>query len=93
MLNRKEIARLANDRLDNLVTKSQADQFVETVFKVISDALEAGETVSIARFGQFSKRARKARMARNPGSGQPIPVPAHFSPAFKASAVMKKAVK
>lgn len=74
-------------------TKVQAEQVVETLFGTITDALAKGEEVSVAGFGIFSSKARAARTARNPRTGEPVNVPAMNVPKFKAAKALKDAVK
>ena len=55
-------------------------------------AVKKGERVSIPGFGTFERRARSARTARNPRTGEEIKVPATKVPAFKPGATFKSNV-
>ncbi len=55
------------------------DQFV----KITQDALKQGEKVSLTGLGSFSSRERKARLARNPKTGEKVQVPAKKIVKFK----------
>jgi DNA-binding protein HU-beta len=46
----------------------------------------------LAGLGVFRKRKSKARMGRNPATGQPIKIPARTRLRFTASKVLKDAV-
>ena len=59
----------------------------------ISSALEQGERVDFRGFGIFKVEQRKARVARNPRTGQEVRVPARAVPVFKASNHLKDRVK
>ena len=55
-------------------TKVQAEQVVDTVFDSIVKSLKKGDEVSIAGLGIFSVKARAARQARNPRTGEAVNV-------------------
>ena len=74
-------------------TKVQAEQIVDTVFDSIVGSLKKGEEVSIAGLGIFSVKARAARQARNPRTGETLQVPAMNVPKFRAAKALKEAVK
>ncbi len=74
-------------------TKVQAEAAVETVISSVVDTLAKGEEVSIAGLGIFSVKARKARAARNPRTGETIQIPAMNVPKFRAGKALKEAVK
>jgi len=74
-------------------TKVQADMVVDTVFDSIVGSLKKGNEVSIAGLGIFSVKARAARQARNPRTGETIQVAAMKVPKFRAAKALKDAVK
>ena len=74
-------------------TKVQAEQIVDKVFDSIVASLKKGEEVSIAGLGIFSVKARAARDARNPRTGETVKVPAMNVPKFRAAKALKEAVK
>jgi DNA-binding protein HU-beta len=74
-------------------TKVQAEQVVDTVFDSIVASLKKGEEVSVAGLGIFSVKARAARTARNPRTGETIQVKAMKVPKFRAAKALKDAVK
>ena len=55
--------------------------------------MKKGEDVSIAGLGIFAVKARKARTARNPKTGELIQVAAMKVPKFRAAKALKDAVK
>ena len=75
------------------VSKKHADEVVDFVFDTISGALKNGEEVSIAGFGAFVVKQRKARTARNARTGEVNQVPAMNVPRFKAGKALKEAVR
>ena len=74
-------------------TKVQAEQVVDTDFDSIVGSLKKGDEVSIAGLGIFSVKARAARQARNPRTGETIQVKAMKVPKFRAAKALKDAVK
>jgi DNA-binding protein HU-beta len=74
-------------------TKVQAEQVVDKVFDSIVASLKKGEEVSVAGLGIFSVKARAARQARNPRTGETLQVPAMNVPKFRAAKALKEAVR
>ncbi|MEI8338208.1 MAG: HU family DNA-binding protein [bacterium] len=74
-------------------TKVQAESVVDTVLSSIVSSLKKGDEVSIAGLGIFSVKARAARNARNPRTGETVKVPATKVPKFRAAKALKDAVK
>ena len=58
----------------------------------ISDLLIEGEHLEIRGFGTFKVKERKERMARNPRTGDAVPVPSRRVPVFKVSKMLKDRV-
>ena len=66
------------------------EQLVNTVFETITKALEDGNRVELRGFGAFSIRERKARIGRNPRTGEPVNVEAKRMPFFKMGKGMRE---
>lgn len=64
------------------------DEIVTTVQKQV----KKGEKVTLPGFGTWERRARSARTARNPQTGDPIKIKATKVPAFKPGAGFKSLV-
>ena len=58
--------------------------------KLKSKALEDGDRVELRGFGAFSVRERKARIGRNPRTGEPVNVEAKRMPFFKMGKGMRE---
>ncbi len=71
---------------------AQAGHAVDAVLGEITAALAAGERVTLLGFGSFEAVARPARTARNPRTGESVPVPAATVPRFHPGAGLKAAV-
>ena len=74
-------------------TKVSAERAVDVVFETITESLKKHEDVSVAGFGIFVAKHQKARTARNPRTGEEIPVPAMYVPKFRAGKALKDAVR
>ena len=90
-MNKQAIVEAVNGVLNT--TKVQAEQVVDKVFDSIVASLKKGEEVSVAGLGIFSVKARAARDARNPRTGETVKVPAMKVPKFRAAKALKDAVK
>jgi DNA-binding protein HU-beta len=58
------------------VSKAQAARALDSVINGITSALKRGERVTISGFGTFTAAKRKARVGRNPQTGEPINIAA-----------------
>jgi integration host factor subunit beta len=63
--------------------QSHAEQIVDTIFEEITKALAGGSRVELRGFGAFSVKQRKARMGRNPRTGETVKVEDKRVPFFK----------
>ena len=89
-MNKTELASRVASRAS--LSRAEADRAVDSMLSAIGEALANGESVRIAGFGTFSTRARPARQARNPRTGERIAVAASKAPAFKAGKALRDAV-
>ncbi len=67
------------------VTKRDCALVVDGFLNAVKQALAHGQNIEIRGFGTFKVRHRKARLARNPRTGEPVTVPARSAPVFKPS--------
>lgn len=65
---------------------------VEAIFRKISYALIAGESVQIADFGTLGIKKRAARKGRNPRTGEPLQLPETNRVFFKAGKALREAI-
>lgn len=70
-------------------SKKEAIELVEMVFGTMKEVLEKGEKVKISGFGNFVVRAKKARVGRNPQTGDQITISARHVLTFRPSQVLK----
>ena len=76
-----------------MLPKAQAKQLVDGFFEIVKAHILKGVKVKLGDIGTLSVRHRKARMARNPRTGEQVKVKASKKLAFRQSATMRDAVK
>lgn len=75
------------------VTKRDCALVVDGFLNAVKQALARGDNIEIRGFGTFKVRHRKARLARNPRTGEPVRVPARSAPVFKPSRYLRAQVE
>ena len=74
-------------------TQHDVDVVIKTMADVITEAVIAGDEVSIPKFGKFVQIAKPDRNCINPTTGEPVVCPAHNVIKFKPSVALKEAVR
>ena len=74
------------------LSRNESADLVESVLSHISDALVEGAHVKISSFGTFSLRDKKARVGRNPKTGEEVPITPRRVLTFRPSHLMKDRV-
>jgi len=74
------------------LSRKDSETVVEIVFESIVKSLRAGDKIEIRGFGSFRSRQRKARVGRNPKTGERVEVPPKTVPYFKPSKELKDLV-
>lgn len=74
------------------LTKKDVGEAVDRFLECVSEGLINKEHFEIRGFGTFKTKKRKARMARNPRTGEQVPVPERYVPIFKFSRELKELV-
>ena len=67
------------------LTKTKSKKVLEIVLSTTKEALTNDERVAIVGFGSFSTTHRKARVGRNPKTGQTVHIPEKTVVKFKQS--------
>ena len=75
------------------ITKVAAGTALEAFTGAVTSSLKKGQRVSLVNFGTFTISKRKARMGRNPRTGESLRIPAVKVPKFSAGKELKSAVK
>lgn len=69
-----------------------ASRLVDTVLSGIQKGLREDNCVTIAGFGTFEVKARKARVGRNPHTGEPIRIAAGRRVGFRMGKALRESV-
>ncbi len=75
------------------LTRQDCAGLVERTLDLIAEALQAGEIVKLSGFGVFQVREKRARMGRNPKTGEPAAIDPRRVISFRASQVMKAEIE
>ncbi len=78
---------------DSKITKSQAQNALESFTKNVEKSLKKGKKVTLVGFGTFSTSKRAARTGRNPQTGKPIRIPARRVARFAPGKALKDSVR
>lgn len=74
------------------LSKSQADSVVVTIFDGITSSLVSQGSFSYVGFGRLQVADRASRPGRNPGTGEPLQIPAHRTVKFTAGENLKRVI-
>jgi len=89
MANKAQLIEALSERLGD---KKVAGEAVDGLVDIIIRTVNKGEKVNITGFGVFEKRARAARTARNPRTGETVKVKKTNVPAFRAGTTFKDVI-
>ena len=74
------------------IEKKAAEDALKATVNAITDAVAAGEKVTLPGFGTFERRERAAREGRNPQTGETLRIAKAKVPAFRPGATFKSYV-
>jgi DNA-binding protein HU-beta len=74
------------------LNKKQADAVLQKLVDVTVSSVRKGDPVKIPGLGTFRKVQTKARMGRNPQTGEQIKIPARKKVRFSVAKIFKEAV-
>ncbi len=74
------------------LTRTEVAVVVDGLLETIKSAMEEGNNIELRGFGTFKIKTRKARKARNPRTGEEVPVPDRKVPVFKPSNEFKNLI-
>ncbi|MCY4320792.1 MAG: HU family DNA-binding protein [Bdellovibrionaceae bacterium] len=72
------------------VSKSEVEKVVSSFLETIKSALKDKQIVRLVGFGTFSSNERKARIGRNPQTGEEVKIPSCHHPKFKPGKEFKE---
>jgi DNA-binding protein HU-beta/integration host factor subunit beta len=88
---KKDLVKTIAERID--LPQLRTRQIVQQTFDALIDALVEEGRVELRNFGIFQIKRREARMARNPRTGQAVPVLAKTIVTFKPGKEMEARVR
>ena len=89
-MNKAELIEAVAARLGH--TKRDVTDIVEAFIEETKRAVVKGEKVAVSGFGVFEAQARKARLGRNPRTGETVKIKATKLPKFRPGAEFKAVV-
>jgi DNA-binding protein HU-beta len=90
MMTQSQVAAHIADKVG--ITKKQAKSTLEELTGLVVRQLKKEGALRLAGLGIFRKRKTKARVGRNPMTGEPINIPARTRLRFTAAKALKDAV-
>lgn len=75
------------------LTQKDLQIAVDLMLDAIAGALTGGRRAEIRGFGSFTVHYRPAKVARNPRTGEPVPVTEKYVPHFKPGKGLQEAVQ
>lgn len=89
-MNKSELALELSSKADMSV--AAATRVLDALMETITDALKAGDQVTLVGFGTFLSKERAARIGRNPQNGKAIEISAAKVPTFKPGKNLRDAL-
>jgi len=74
------------------LSRKDSAAMMESVFAIMKESLETGETIKVSGFGNFEIKQKNARRGRNPQTGEAITIAARKVLTFKPSNVLNTAI-
>ena len=81
---KSKLLKQLSDNYPNFL-KKDLDKFINIILREIKLALKKGERVELRGFGVFSTNIQKARISRNPKTGEKVNTPEKKTIHFKMS--------
>jgi len=88
VLTKKDIIGNISEKIG--LTKKEATTVIEDIFEIMRDDLAKGNSVKISGFGKWVVLDKKARIGRNPQTGEKITLAARKVTTFRPSEILKK---
>lgn len=76
-------------RRHGALTKNEAAEIVDVIFRTMKSTLQDGRSVRIRNFGAFEVTQRDGRNGVNPANGERLYIPAHTGLSFRPSRNLK----
>lgn len=73
--------------------RADATRLLTRLLDMMQDSLVEGETVKLSRFGNFTVRAKRQRIGRNPKTGEEVPITPRRVVTFRPSQMLREFVE
>lgn len=73
--------------------RTDANHLLTRMLEMMQDTLVEGETVKLSRFGNFTVRAKRQRIGRNPKTGEEVPITPRRVVTFRPSQMLREFVE
>lgn len=90
-MNLTELVDVVSDKAD--LTKGVSRKLIKLTLDTIMKEVKHGGRLTIVGFGAFYSTKRRARMGRNPQTGEEVMIPAACIPRFRPGKEFKDAMK
>ena len=90
-MNKRDL--VAHIAQDTGATKIAAGAAIDSLLATITRALKKGDTITFVGFGTFRTTQRRARVAKNPRTGDAIKIPRRRVVRFTAGKALRSAVR
>jgi integration host factor subunit alpha len=89
-LTRADLAETINRKLG--FSRAESLDLVESILRMMCQAMSKGENVKISGFGTFVLRDKRERVGRNPKTGVEVPITPRRVMTFRSSQLLKERV-
>ena len=80
---KSDLLKQLSNNYPNFLKKKHLEKFIDIILYEIKKALKRGERVELRGFGVWSTNVQKARISRNPKTGEKISTPEKKTVHFK----------
>ena len=87
MIRSELVQKIAED--NPVLNVADAERIVSTIFDEIISTISSGDRVELRGFGAFSVKKRKARIGRNPKTGDAVSVESKHISFFKTGKLLR----
>ncbi len=89
---RSEIISKLSEKIHRKLKKSDLEKVLNILIDAIIEGIKNNRSTEIRSFGRFSVKKLKAKIGRNPRTGEKISVPEKISIAFKMTKELKRKI-
>lgn len=89
-MNKGELVEAVAGKAD--ISKADAARALDAFVEVVTKSIKKKDPVTLVGFGTFDVARSKARLGRNPKTGEQIKIKAKNSPKFRAGKALKDAL-